>query len=244
LYHDGILNAFLGQPEVALIRLTLIANRIAAANAEAPKDAVFADTELLDALGIAALRIPKLPSEISAEQAALVRSAGRAQADIATQDNVAAEAQLKQLLSLYPSEAGVHYFYGVFLLKADPPHAIDEFRREIEVSPSHVPARVQLALELLRTADYTQALKYATQAVELAPGNFVAHVACGRILLALGKTDRAVEQLRAAVKLAPGSPDAHFALSRALAEAGQSTEAARERTEFERLQALAQKADR
>jgi hypothetical protein len=46
------------------------------------------------------------------------------------------------------------------------------------------------------------------------------------------------------VKLAPTSPDVHFALSRALSDAGHDDEAARERTEFERLQALAQKVDR
>lgn len=244
LYHDGVLNAFLGEPEIALLRLTLAANQIAAAHPEGPKDAVFADLELLDAFGIAALRIRKLPSDIPATKAVLVRSAGRAQALIAMQDRVAAETELKQLLTLYASEPGVHYFYGVFLLKEHPPLAIAEFRREIEISPSHVPSRIQIALELLRTADYEQGLKYATQAIALAPGNFVAHVACGRLFLALEKTDRAVEELQTAVKLAPQSPDAHFALSRALSEAGRDAEALRERTEFERLQALAQKADR
>jgi tetratricopeptide (TPR) repeat protein len=244
LYHDGILNTFVGRPEIALLRLTLAANRIAAAHPEAAKDAVMGDTELLDALGIAALRIPKLPSDVPAEQVALVRSAGRAQADIATQDNVAAETELKQLVSVYPSEPGVHYFYGVFLLKEHPALALDEFRRELEVSHSQIAARIQLALELLRTADYEQGLKYATEAVALDPKNFVAHVACGRLWLALGKTDRAISELQTAVKLAPVSPDAHFALSRALSEAGRDTEAARERTEFERLQALGQKTDR
>jgi tetratricopeptide (TPR) repeat protein len=244
LYHDGVLNSFVGEPEIALLRLTLAANQIAAAHPEGPKDAVFADLELVDAFGIAALRIRKLPSDISSAKAVLVRSAGRAQALIAMQDRVAAETELKQLLSLYASKPGVHYFYGVFLLKEHPPLAIAEFRREIEISPSHVPSRIQIALELLRTADYEQGLKYATQAIALAPGNFIAHVACGRLLLALGKTDRAVEELQTAVRLAPHSPDAHFALSRALSEAGRNAEALREQTEFERLQALAQKADR
>ena len=244
LFRDGILNALLGKPEIALQCLTLAANHIAAAHPDAPKDTVLADLKLLDAFGIAALRIPRLPSDLAALQVPVVRLAGRAQALVALQDRVAAETEFKQLLALYPSEPGVHYMYGVFLLKENPTLAIDEFRREIEVSPSHDGARIQLALELLRTAEYEQGLKYAREAVALAPENFVAHVACGRLWLALEKTDRALLELRTAVKLAPGSPDAHFALSQALSEAGRKGEAARERAEFERLKALTDTADR
>ena len=244
LFHDGIVNALLGKPEIALERLTLAANQIAAAHPEAPKDAVFANLELLDAFGVAALRIRKLPSSLTATQVPLVHQAGRAQAFVALQDRVAAETEFKQLLSLYPSEPGAHYMYGVFLLKNQPPLAVDEFRREIEISPAHDAARIQLALELLQTAEYEQGLKYAREAVALAPANFVAHVACGRLWLALEKTDRALEELRTAVKLAPGSPDAHFALSQALSKAGRNREAARERAEFARLKALSDASDR
>jgi tetratricopeptide (TPR) repeat protein len=244
LYHDGIVKNLLGQPEIALERLTLTANQIAATHPDAPKDAVLADTELLDGFGVAALRIPKLPSELPTTQAPLIRLAGRAQALIALQDRVTAEAEFKEMLGLFPSEPGVHYMYGVFLLKEHPALAIDEFRREIEISPSHATARIQLALELLGTADYERGLKYAREAIALAPGNFVAHVACGRLWLVLGKTDRALGELQTAVKLAPGSPDAHFALSRALSEAGRNAEAARERAKFERLKALSEAAVR
>ena len=244
LFYDGMLNALLGHPEIALQRLTLAANEIAAAHPEAPKDAVFADLKLLDAFGVAALRIPKLPADLTAFEIPLVRQAGRAQALIALQDYVAAEADFKQLLVLYPSEPGVHYMYGVFLLNEHPSLAIDEFRREIEISPAHDAARIQLALEFLRTADYEQGMKYAREAVRLAPQNFVAHVAYGKIWLALGKTDRALEELRTAVKLAPGSPDAHLALSGALYRAGRKREAAHEQAEFERLKTLADAANR
>src|SRR5690348_15141050 len=68
LFHDGITNARLGKPEIALLRLTLAANQIASAHPEAPEDAVLADLKLLDAFGIAALRIPKLPSDLAALQ--------------------------------------------------------------------------------------------------------------------------------------------------------------------------------
>lgn len=237
LYHDAVLNCFFDRPEFATTRLTLIANRTAAAHPDAPKEAVLADTELLDAFGIAGLRIAKLPSDLPPAKAPLVREVGIAQALIALQDRVRAGQQFQRVLALYPSEPGVHYAYGTFLLKDSPTLAIGEFDREIRISPSNYAARIQLALEFQRTAEYEKGLKYAKEAVALAPRNFVAHVAYGRLLLALGKTQPALQELRTAVKLQPGSPDAHFALSRALAQAGNSSEAERERAEFERLNA-------
>ncbi len=244
LYEDGILNNYFGHPEMAFLRLKLIANQIAAGNPVASKeDAVLADTELIDALGLTALRMRKLPSEITAENDPLIREAGNADAFIAMLDDVKAGEELKQLVALHPDAPGVHYMYGVFLLKADPPAAIGEFQREIEISPKNADARIQLALEFLETSDYKQGLKYAQEAIALEPGNFVAHVACGRLWLGDGNTDNALKELRIAVKLSPGSPDAHFALSRALAQAGQSREAAKERAEFERLKALVNAAD-
>ena len=237
LYIDGILNTLFAQPEIALVRLTRVANQLAAQHPEAPKDAVLGDTELLDALGLASLRIQQLPGEIPAQSAAIVRQAGHAQALLALQDRTAGQ-EIKQLVDQNPSVPGVHYMYGVYLLAEAPESAIGEFRREIEISPQNAPARIQLALEFLRTSDYQQGLPYARKAVALAPNNFVAHVACGRLWLGLGNTDRALAELRTAVRLSPGSPDAHFALSRALANAGQTREAARERAEFERLKAI------
>ena len=244
LYHIGILQARMKEPEIAVERLTLLANQIAAAHPDAPKDAVLSDADLTNALGIAALRIPRLPSEIPASQSSLIQQAGHAQALIALQEGVAADDELKQLVADHPSEPGVHYMYGEFLLKEHPLAAVDEFRREIDVAPENAAAHIQLALEFLRTGDYEQGLKYAKEAVALAPQNFVAHVAYGRLWLGIGKPEPALQELRTAVKLAPSSPDAHFALSRALSEAGNSVEAARERAEFERLQALSQTTER
>lgn len=239
LYHDGILNSFMGRPEIAIARLILLANEIAAAHPEAPKDAVLGDLQLVDAFGIAALRRRELPSDIPADRAPLVRKAGRAQAFIALQDLVTARAEFKELVALYPSAPGVHYAYGVFLLKEAPAEAIDEFRRELQISPSSAVTRIQLALQLERTGDFDQGLKYATAAVALAPKDFVAHIACSRLWLDKDKKEQALSEARIAVKLSPKSPDAHFALSRALEAAGRNAEAVRERTEFQRLKAEA-----
>src|SRR5437762_1260794 len=115
LYHAGILHTLLGEPEIALQRLTLLANQMAAEHPDNPKDAVLGDDQLLDAFGVAALRVRKLPSDIPDTKSTVVRQAGRAQAFIALQDQVSAEPLLKELVTLHPSEPGVHYMYGVFL---------------------------------------------------------------------------------------------------------------------------------
>ncbi len=243
-YEDGVANNHLGRPEVAVARLKYAAETIAYEHHDAPKDAVLADTDLIDALGLAALHIPALPSEIPADKKDLIREAGNAQAMISMDDQVTAGEELKQLAALYPNQPGVHYMYGVYLLKEDPASAVAEFMRETEVAPKDTPAYLQIALEDLKNGNYQQGLQYAQKAIALAPDNFIAHVACGRLWLNLNNTVKALQELRIAVKLSPNSPDAHFALSRALFRAGNKPEAAKEQATFERLKALADAADR
>ncbi len=242
LYHAGILNSKLGRWEIALLRLTLVLNRTAAARPGVPSRAFLSDRELADAFGIAALRLPWLPAELPPAKAALVQQAGRARMLFELQDWPAADEEFRKLAAEYPAEPGVHYAYGVFLVKNRPADALAEFRREIEISPKDVDARLQIAFECLRTGDYAQGRKYAAEAVELAPAHFAAHVANGRLLLALDEVGPAVRELELGVRLAPESPDARLALSRAYVLANRPADAARERAEFERLQELLQKA--
>ncbi len=243
LYHDAILDSLLGRPDMAIKRLTLLMNQAAAAHPGAGTESLLGDLEAVDALGIAALRIPMLPADVPSGKSALVRQAGRAQALLALQDLTAAAKEFKQLIASYGQEPGVHYMYGVFLLKQNPPEAMAEFRKELEVSPNDVDARVQIAFECSRTGDYALGLKHGGEAVKLSPGNFAAHLALARLWLAADNTGRALEEAQTAVKLAPGSPDAHFTLSRCYAQSNRPQEAERERAEFQRLQQLAERAE-
>ena len=90
LYRDATLHTLLGRPEVALQRLTLLLNQDAAAHPGADAKSLLEDTEVMDALGIAALRMARLPVDIPPEKTALVRRAGRAQALSALADWVSA----------------------------------------------------------------------------------------------------------------------------------------------------------
>jgi tetratricopeptide (TPR) repeat protein len=238
LYRDAILLALLGQPDIALKRLTLMANQLAAAHPKAEARSLLTDTELVDAMGIVALRIPSLPQDIPPNKQDLVRKAGRAQTLVGLNDWVAAAQEFAELSATFNRDPGVHYMYGVFLLKERPAEAVAEFQKEIEIDPKNPDARLQIALECLRTGEFEAGLRSASEAVKLQPANFAAHIVASRLWLGAGDVPRAVEEAQAAVKLAPDSPDAHLALSRAYAQANRSEDADRERAEFRRLRGL------
>src|ERR1035441_7674506 len=191
LYRDATLHALLGRPEVALQRLTLLLNQDAAAHPGADAKSLLEDMELMDALGIAALRMARLPVDIPPKKTALVRRAGRAQALSALADWVSAGVEFNRLAADFGQEPGVHYMHGVFLLKEHPEDAVSEFQREIEIAPKDVDARVQIAFADLTRGDYARGRRYASEAVKLAPGNFAAHLVSGQLWLALGKMEQA-----------------------------------------------------
>jgi tetratricopeptide (TPR) repeat protein len=225
-YHTAILLNWSGESEAALQIL------YAMARDEQESDAVVA------ALGITALRMHILPAALTEDKRGIVMKAGRAEY-LAGQRHVAEAARrFDELAAAYPAEPGVHYARGVFLLASDADKALEEFRKELEISPQHVNARLQIAFEYIKRADYTAGRPYAEQAVKLDPSAFAARNALGRILLELGQTTRAIEELETGLKLAPDSPETCYALARAYTRAGRKQEANRARAEFNRLDKL------
>src|SRR5215212_9430126 len=111
-----------------------------------------------------------------------------------------------------------------------------EFRRELEISPQHYPAMVQMAFEHLKRDEYEEALPLAEKAVQLAPQMFAARNVLGRVLLELGQIERAIKELEEGTRLAPNSPEMHYALGRAYRRAGREADAKREVELFQKLQ--------
>src|SRR5262249_17844680 len=140
----------------------------------------------------------------------------------------------------YPDSHGWHYAYGLLLLRYDPGAAIEEFRRELRISPKHVHARLQIAFEMIKQGRHAEGAPYAEESVKLAPDLFATHNALGRILLETGEIERAVKELEIAVKLAPDSPEMYFALARAYNRAKRPKDAERARAEFTRLSKIRQ----
>lgn len=227
-YHTGILHAHFGQFEAAQYQLFPLA-----------RDQLN-NTPLVEALGLAALAMPLFPSEIPPEKRELVLKAGRASYFQAARLPEDAQREYTELIARYPQTPNTHYSYGVFLLIQNPDQAMEEFRRELEISPAHVPARLQIAFEYIRRGESPTALPFAEQAVKIAPDAFAARNALGRIFLEMGQVERAIKELEAGVRLAPGSPETRYALARAYGKAGRKAEAVRERDEFARLKKMQQ----
>jgi tetratricopeptide (TPR) repeat protein len=191
--------------------------------------------DIIEATGFAALRLNKFPEESTPETRQFAAEAGRAVYDAAARRSDAARREFEALLSHHPNTPNAHYIFGDFLLEDHSDEALAEFRKEIAISPRHVPARVQIALEYLKRGEPALGLPFAEEAVTITPGFFAAHNALGRVLLDLGQMDRSIAELETAVKQAPNSPQSHFALATAYGRAGRKDDAARERAEFLKL---------
>lgn len=197
------------------------------------------EPDFIEAMGLAALRKPLLPSEMPAGERELVMDVGRAMYDAAALRTPQAAAEFKILIEKYPNEPSVHYLYGGFLLYSDADAGLSELEKELEISPLHVPALVTIAAEYIRRQDYKSALPYAEKAVAASPPSFAAHTVLGRVLVE-GDIDsaRGLKELETARGLAPGSPQVRIALATAYAKLGRKEDAAREREEFQKLRKL------
>jgi tetratricopeptide (TPR) repeat protein len=192
--------------------------------------------KVVEAFGLALMRMPFLPKEIPPDKREQILIAGQAGYNMAARQLDQARTAFDMLLERYSKEPNVHYAFGVYLLTQDADAALKEFRRELEISPNHFPAMVQMAFEYLKRDQYNDALPLAEKAVQIAPKMFPARNVLGRVLLELGQVDRAVKELEEGVRIAPSSPEMHFALSRAYSRAGRKEDANRERELFKKLQ--------
>jgi predicted Zn-dependent protease len=193
---------------------------------------------MIEAFGINVLRMPVLPGELPADARDRVGLAGRAGYAMAARHMDAARIALDELIARYPKTAHAHYARGVFLLTESADRALEDFRRELELSPSHVPARLQIAFELIKRGEPARARDAAEEAATLAPGHFATRLAVGQVRLEMNEVDQAIPELEQAVALAPGSPQTHFILAKAYARAGRTVDAERDRSEFTRLDQL------
>ena len=194
------------------------------------------DASYIEAMGIAALRKPLLPVELPPTDRQLVMDVGRVMYDATALRTTEAAAEFKILVDKYPETPNIHYLYGSFLMFSDANGGLAEMKKELEVSPAHVPALVTIASEYIQRKEYKTGLPYAEKAVELEPQSFPAHAVLGRIF-AEGDVDpaRGIRELEEARKLAPGSPQVRIALATAYGKVGRKEDAARERQEFLKL---------
>lgn len=226
---------------VAHYHLALLLTRFTEYEAAMKVLSVFAQRNInnpsyVEAMGIAALRKPLLPAEVPPAEHQLVMDTGRVMYDAAALHTTEAAAEFKILVDKYPETPNIHYLYGSFLLFSDADGGLAELKKELEVSPAHVPAMVTIANEYIQRKQFQDALPYGKKAAGLDPQSFPAHTVYGRVLVE-GDIDvpRGLAELEEARKLAPSSPQVRIALATAYTKAGRKEDAAREREAFSKL---------
>lgn len=223
-YHLAIVMSRLEQYEFALLTLQPFAQQ----GHDSPR--------VIEAFGIATLRMPLLPAELPPDRREMVLLAGRGSYYQAARLAGPARPAFEELVGRYPDSPNVHYAYGVFLLAEDPDRAIEAFKTELKISPSHAYAMLQIAFEYIKRSDWEAAKPWAEQAVAIAPGDFAGRRALGQVLFETGDTAAAIEHLERGVRIAPDSPSLQFVLARAYQKAGRTADAERAREEFRKLQ--------
>jgi tetratricopeptide (TPR) repeat protein len=193
---------------------------------------------IIAAHGIAALRKKALPHELPATEQALVMSSGEAAFAIGARRMDEARGILEELIRDNPATSGLHYMLALTVLRVDREHAFRELEREIELTPDHLMAYLQMASENLDNGQAVDALEYARRAAAVLPDSYMARAMHGRVLLAANRSSEAVTELETAVRLAPQVADVHFQLATAYAREGRDAEARQHRKIFQDLRKL------
>jgi tetratricopeptide (TPR) repeat protein len=190
---------------------------------------------LIEPIGLAALRMPLLPSEIPTDRRELVRMAGEGAFASQTPQHKAAEPIFKAMVNAYPNEPGVHFLYGVYLLDIRPEDGVIELNRELQISPSHIPARLRLAAYYLQNQKLDEALKMADEAVRIDPHYPSSHMILGEIEVATGDVPTGIKELELARDGQPMVPRVHWDLLRAYTTVGRTEDAKREKQQIEEI---------
>jgi tetratricopeptide (TPR) repeat protein len=220
-YHWALLLTRGGRFNQALFLLTAKAQKLGATPA------------LIEAIGLASLRLPFLPENYPPERRESVWLAGMAAFYSFEKDVPRSDAFAEWLLRLYSQDANVHYFRGtLFHFEGRLTAAAEEFQKELQISPDHAPALTEWAMTRVEASAPAEALAPAKRAVVLDPQSARAHYILGRALLETGSYEDSAHELEIAKRLAPDSSRIRFVLSSAYKRLGRQRESAREYAAF------------
>ncbi|GAB4239606.1 MAG: hypothetical protein Kow00109_14450 [Acidobacteriota bacterium] len=191
--------------------------------------------QVIAAMGVCILRLPLAPAEVPGPWKDVVRRAGQAFVYSALDEGEKAQELLEELIAADPRFPNLHYAYGQFLAVRNSARAEEMFRKELELDPNHVPARLQLAWLHLNRGRSAEALPLAEEALELDPDSASPRYVLGRVLLDLGRYEDAARRLEEARELAPESSLVHQYLAQTYFRLGRREEAQAELAEVDRL---------
>lgn len=217
-YHEVLLLSHSGRFEQAL-----------AASAEFSKGE--AAPEIVQAVGMAGLRVSLLPQELpqSDPRRALYWAAGTATLAFLSGDTARAQQAFQQLFQQYPDTPNAHYLYGYLLFGKEPEKAIAEFKSELAIAPSNASAESMLGWAYLLQENYPEAQVHGAKAVALNPQITAGQLVLGRAMIETGDIKGGAAHLETARAMDPGNLEIHLALVRAYAKSGLREDAQRER---------------
>jgi tetratricopeptide (TPR) repeat protein len=188
---------------------------------------------LIEAMGLASLRMPNLPGDYPPGLREQVWLAGKATFYLAVQEFERGQAYSSRLLANYGQQPQVHYIHGL-LLKAQSKsdQASQAFRAELQISPKNSQAMLELAQIDIGHGKLQEAMSLSHQAVQIDSTNPEAHYVLGQGLLAAGQTKASVQELESAERLAPNNAAIHFHLATAYQRLGRKEDAQREMSTY------------
>ena len=193
---------------------------------------------LTDAMGLASLRMKNLPEDYPPEGREIVWLAGNSAlyAALPPNDLARADEYAQRLLARYERTPNVHYYVGTLRgFEGKKEDAEKEFRRELELSPQHVGALIELARMDVEADRLAEGEEFAKQAVEVDPKNPETHHILGRLLLATDHVRESVKELETAKQLAPDAATIRSHLAMAYFRLGRKDEAKAEMAAFSEL---------
>jgi tetratricopeptide (TPR) repeat protein len=101
--------------------------------------------------------------------------------------------EYRKVLSIAPKLGDIHYRLGRTILRsqADEREAYAEFRKELEINPSHFGALTEMAKVLIAEKQWSQALEHLESAARLAPADEAVHYNLMLAYRGLGRVDEA-----------------------------------------------------
>jgi tetratricopeptide (TPR) repeat protein len=147
----------------------------------------------------------------------------QARGDLADGKTSEAKAEFEKLLAEYPSNADLHLFLGMALLRSRDPHGAEAAaRKAIALDPQHVDARTFLAwIELEVRGDVDAAISEYEKVIELHPELPEAYsnlTMRGGILAEQNKWPEARRDFETALKLDPQDDGALYGMAQAMRE--------------------------
>ena len=136
------------------------------------------------------------------------------------------------------AENAADFFARGVALEEDPAthvEAIDNYKKCVELDPTHAAANINLGTLYYNRHDYVLAERYYRKAIEVDPRYALAYFDLGNVLDETGRLPDAIKAYQSAISLAPTYADAHYNLALALEKARQPRKALQHWEAYTRL---------